>query len=172
MKYIEYNKIIFFKWKGLKLIDIDEEIVGHMANPNNYGRLDDASSIGIGENPQNGEKVIIYINVDKNDVGFKIANIAFEAIACMTTVVAGSIITQEALGLSFEKAEELIAVTLGMLEHVDPEQAACSEMVAVALKAAIDGYLYSLEKGKKETLIYKIEQSCNPKQAFNQEEKK
>jgi nitrogen fixation NifU-like protein len=154
------------------MIGIDDEIVGHMSNPNNYGRIEDADSIGIGENPQNGEKVIIYINVQQEGTSLQISQIAFEAIACMTTVVAGSIITQEAAGLTFEKAGELIAVTLGMLEQVDPEQAACSEMVAVALKAAIDGYILSQEEGEKKTLIYKIEQSCNPETAFNIQEEK
>jgi len=152
------------------LQEIDNEIIEHMTHPNNYGRLEEPSSLGIGENPLNGEKVIIYIDVQESEGTYRVENIAFEAIACMTTVVAGSIITQEAKGLTFDKVEELIAVTLGMLEHVDPEQAACSEMVAVALKAAIDGYLLSKESDKKQTLIYKIEQSCNPDLAFNQEE--
>jgi len=149
------------------VIGVDNELIEHMANPNNYGRIEEADSIGIGENPQNGEKVIIYINVKKENDDFVIKEIAFEAIACMTTVVAGSIITNEAKNITFKKAEELIAVTLGMLENVPPEQAACSEMVAVALKAAMDGFLRSLEVGKKETLIYKIEQSCSPELEFS-----
>ena len=149
------------------MIAVDDEIINHMANPNNYGRIENPSSIGIGENPLNGEKVIIYIDVEKEDESYKIKDIAFEAIACMTTVVAGSIITGEAKGVTFEMAQDLISVTLGMLENVEPEQAACSEMVAVALKAAIDGYLLSQESGKKETLIYKIEQSCSPEMEFN-----
>ena len=153
-------------------MEIDNEILEHMRNPYNYGRIDEPSSIGIGENPQNGEKVIIYINVDESDSEATISQIAFEAIACMTTVVAGSVITKEADGLIFSKAEELIAVTLGMLENVDPEQAACSEMVAVALKAAIDGYLLSKEKGEKQTLIYKIEQSCSPQMEYSKQEER
>ena len=154
------------------MTEMDREIIGHMANPNNYGRMEDADSIGIGENPQNGEKVIIYINVSKKDDNLHIDDIKFEAIACMTTVVAGSIITNEAKDISFETAEELVAVTLGMLESVPPEEAACSEMVAVALKAAIDGYKLSQESGEKQTVIYKIEQSCSPEQEFSAVEDK
>ncbi len=154
------------------MTEMDREIIGHMANPNNYGRMEDADSIGIGENPLNGEKVIIYINVSKKDDNLHIDDIKFEAIACMTTVVAGSIITNEAKDISFETAEELVAVTLGMLESVPPEEAACSEMVAVALKAAIDGYKLSQESGEKQTVIYKIEQSCSPEQEFSAVEDK
>jgi len=148
-------------------VKIDNELIEHMSNPNNYGRFENPDSIGIGENPLNGEKVIIYLKVTKQGDDFVIEQIAFEAIACMTTVVAGSIITNEAKGISFAKAEELIAVTLGMLEHVPPEQAACSEMVAVALKAAMDGFKLSLKEGKQQTLIYKIEQSCSPENEFS-----
>ena len=143
------------------MVDVDIELIEHMSNPHNYGRIENAHTIGIGENPENGEKVIVYIEVNKKDDKLFIKDIKFEAIACMTTVVAGSIITSEAKGISFEKAEELIAVTLGMLENYPPEQAACSELVAVALKAAVDGYINFQKSGKKETLIYKIEQSCS-----------
>jgi nitrogen fixation NifU-like protein len=148
------------------VITVDNELIHHMSNPNNYGRLEDADSIGIGENPQNGEKVIIYIKVKKGDEGFIIDEIAFEAIACMTTVVAGSIITQEAKGITFEKAEELMAVTLGMIEDVPAEQAVCTELVVVALRASIDGFLRTLESGERETLIYKVEQTCSPDMEF------
>ena len=154
------------------MTEMDREIIGHMANPNNYGRMEDADSIGIGENPLNGEKVIIYINVSNQEDSLHVDDIKFEAIACMTTVVAGSIITDEAKDISFERAEELIAVTLGMLENVPPSEAACSEMVAVALKAAMDGYKLSQESDEKQTVIYKIEQSCSPEQEFNAVEEK
>ena len=154
------------------MVEVDKELIGHMSNPNNYGRMDDAHSIGIGENPQNGEKVIIYIKVSENDDTLHIEDIKFEAIACITTIVAGSIITQEANDISFDTAEELIAVTLGMLENVPPEEAACSEMVAVALKAAMDGYKLSKDSEETQTVIYKIEQSCSPEQEFSAVEEK
>ncbi len=85
----------------------------------------------------------------------------------MTTVVAGSIITHEAENIDFETAEELVAVTLGMLENYPPEQAACSEMVAVALKAAMDNYRLKKEDPELPAVVYKIEQSCTPEPVPN-----
>jgi nitrogen fixation NifU-like protein len=82
----------------------------------------------------------------------------------MTTVVAGSVITQEAKGIDFSRAEELIAVTLGMLEHVPPEDAACSEMVALSLQAAMDSYEGKQKDPDFGTITYKIENSCAPKE--------
>jgi len=132
-----------------------------MANPKNYGSMDDADAIGIGENPQNGEKVIIYLRVNEKDGESPlIEDIAFQAIGCMTTVVAGSIITGEAKGIDFDVAEQLVAVTLGMLENVAPEEAACSEMVALSLKAAMDTYSRRKEEPDLPAMIYKIENNC------------
>ncbi len=142
------------------MTELDEEIIQHMANPRNYGDMKNPDAIGIGENPDNGEKVIIYLKVNENSGKPVIEDIKFQAIGCMTTVVAGSIITGEAKGIDFDTGDDLIAATLGMLDGVPPEEAACSEMVAVSLRAAMDTY-----KGKKEdpnfgTISYKIENNC------------
>ena len=148
------------------MLEVDRELVEHMANPHNYGSMEDADAVGIGENPENGEKVIIYLKVEEGEIP-RIADIRFQAIACMTTVVAGSIITKEAEGIDFATAEELIAVTLGMLEHYPPEEAACSEMVAVALKAAMDTYQAKKQTPELPAIVYKIEQSCTPQPTPN-----
>jgi nitrogen fixation NifU-like protein len=142
-------------------MQLDDEIIEHMSNPRNYGSIDNADAIGIGKNPENGEKVIIYLKVREEAEDRVIDEIKFQAIACMTTVVAGSIITNEAKGLSFEKTGELIAVTLGMLEGVPPEQAACTEMVALALEAAMDTYIKKKDDPTISALIYKIENNCS-----------
>jgi len=141
------------------MTQVDRELIEHMSNPQNYGTLEDPDAIGIGENPENGEKVIIYLRVAEEKIP-KIEEIRFQAIGCMTTVVAGSIITGEAVGIDFDMAEQLVAVTLGMLENVPPEEAACSEMVALSLKAAMDTYLARKENPDIPAIIYKIENSC------------
>jgi nitrogen fixation NifU-like protein len=148
-------------------MEVDRELVEHMANPHNYGSLEDPDAIGIGENPENGEKVIIYLKVEEENGTPRIEEIRFQAIACMTTVVAGSIITKEAEKIDFPTAEELIAVTLGMLENYPPEEAACSEMVAVALKAAMDTYEAKKSDPEIPAIVYKIEQSCTPEPVPN-----
>jgi len=142
------------------MTEVDAELIAHMSDPKNYGTLENADAIGIGENPENAEKVIIHLRVAKRDDLLLIEDIRFQAIGCMTTVVAGSVVTQEAKGIDFSMAEQLIAATLGMLEDVPPEDAACSEMVALSLQAAMDTY-----KGKQRdrnfgTITYKIENSC------------
>ena len=142
------------------MTELDQEIIDHMANPKNYGSMEQPDAIGIGENPENGEKVIIYLRVNEEEGNPRIEDIKFQAIGCMTTVVAGSIITGEAKGIDFETGKELIAVTLGMLDGVPAEEAACSEMVAVSLQAAMDTYRAKKEDPEYGTISYKIENSC------------
>ncbi|MBD3789070.1 MAG: iron-sulfur cluster assembly scaffold protein [Campylobacterales bacterium] len=139
---------------------VDAQLIEHMMNPQNYGVLKDSDAEGIGKNPQNGEKVIIFLKVREDEEGPFIEDIKFQAIGCTTTVVAGSIITTEAKGVSFERGEDIIAFTLGMLDRVPPEEAACSEMVAVALKAAMDTYVERQKDPDFPIITYKIQKNC------------
>ncbi|MDD5548777.1 MAG: iron-sulfur cluster assembly scaffold protein, partial [Sulfurovaceae bacterium] len=123
-----------------------------------YGVLEDSNSEGIGKNPHNGEKVIIFLKV-KDEI---IEDISFQAIGCMTTVLAGSLITTEAKDSSLDRAEKLVGATLGMLDNIPPEEAACSEMVALALQASIDTYKARQKDKDFPMITYKIEQTCVP----------
>jgi len=142
------------------MTEVDETLIAHMSNPQNYGTIAVPDAMGIGENPENGEKVIITLRVTKQGETPVIEDIKFQAIGCMTTVVAGSIITAEAKGIDFPTAQQLIAATMGMLENVAPEEAACSEMVALSLQAAIDTYGQKQKDPHFGTITYKIENSC------------
>jgi len=141
----------------------DALVVEHMMNPRNYGKIEDSDSVGMGKNPQNGEKVAIYLKV-KEESDPLIEDISFQAIGCTTTIVAGSLITTEAKGIHFSRAEELVSATLGLLENQSPEDAACTEMVALALKASLDTYAQR-QKDKDFPLIsYHINTDCTPKE--------
>jgi nitrogen fixation NifU-like protein len=153
-------------------MNADVQLMEHMMNPQNYGELENSDAIGIGKNPLNGEKVAIYIKVKEEGDEPIIEDIKFQAIGCTTTIVAGSIITSEAKGVTFSRAEELIGVTLGMLDNVPPEDAACTEMVALALKASIDTYMARQKDSDFPIISYKISTDCTPKEEDEEEEKK
>ncbi len=145
-------------------MNVDAQLIEHMMEPKNYGSMADADSEGIGKNSENGEKVAIYLRVNKGNGEPTIEDIRFQAIGCTTTVVAGSMITEEAKGLSFERAGELIDMTMKMLDNVPPEDAACSEMVVLALKAAMDTYRNRIEDADYPAVTYQITNSCAPKE--------
>lgn len=141
----------------------DALVMEHMMNPKNYGKIEEADSVGMGKNPQNGEKVAIYLKVKEGEDPL-IEDISFQAIGCTTTIVAGSLITTEAKGLHFSRAEELVSATLGMLESQTPEDAACTEMVALALKASLDTYRERQKDKDFPMISYHIDNDCTPKE--------
>ncbi len=144
-------------------MSMDAQLIEHMMNPKNYGTLEYADTQGIGKNPENGEKVAVYMRVGKDEKESYVDDIRFQAIGCTTTVVAGSMLTEEAKGLNFNGVQNLVEATLKLLDRLPPEDAACSEMVALAIKAAVDTY----EKRKSDpdypVITYKVVNSCVPK---------
>lgn len=144
-------------------MNADKLVMEHMMNPQNYGKIEDSNSVGMGKNPQNGEKVAIYLKVKDGDDPL-IEDIAFQAIGCTTTIVAGSLITAEAKGIYFSRAEELVSATLGLLENQTPEDAACTEMVALALKASLDTYIERKKDSDFPMISYHINTDCTPKE--------
>jgi nitrogen fixation NifU-like protein len=143
---------------------VDAQLIEHMMEPKNYGSMPYSDSEGIGKNPENGEKVVIYLKVNKKNGDTHIEDIRFQAIGCTTTIVAGSMLTVEAKGLNFSEAENLIKMTMELLESVPPEDAACTEMVAIALRAAMNTYEKRKEDADYPAITYQIENSCTPKE--------
>jgi len=141
-------------------MSMDTQLIEHMMNPKNYGSLEGSDTQGIGKNPDNGEKVVIYIQVGKDEEEPYVEDIRFQAIGCSTTVVAGSMLTEEAKGLHFKGAYDLVEATMSFLDKLPPEEAACTEMVALAIKAAIDTYKKRLEEIDYPVITYKVIHSC------------
>jgi len=143
---------------------MDTQLIEHMMNPKNYGTLERADAQGIGKNPDNGEKVAIYIRVGKDETDPYIEDIKFQAIGCTTTIVAGSMLTQEAKGLNLNGVQNLVEATMKLLDTLPPEDAACSEMVALAIKAAVDTYEKRRSEPDYPVITYKVVHSCVPKE--------
>ena len=144
-------------------MSMDAVLIEHMMNPKNYGTLPLSNAEGIGKNPENGEKVAIYIHVKEDEEKPYIDNIAFQAIGCSTTIVAGSMLTEEAKGLTLDGARNLVDATMKLLDKLPPEDAACSEMVALAIKAAVDTYEKRREESDYPPLTYRVSNTCAPK---------
>lgn len=134
--------------------------VDHMANPRNYGKLDDYDAVGIGKNPDNGESVIIYFKLDEKGI---IDQIAFQVKACSTTVVSGSIFTETIKGVDLEESVVLSNIMLDKLDELPPEDAACSEIVTMAYLAALEHY-HALQSALDAVVPTKmIEKTCEVK---------
>ena len=143
---------------------MDAQLIEHMMNPKNYGSLPGANAEGMGKNPENGEKVAIYLRVETDEEEPYIGDIKFQAIGCTTTVVAGSMLTEEAKGLNLNGAYNLVDATMKLLEKIPAEDAACSEMVALAIKAAVDTYVKRQDDPDYPPITYQVANSCVPKE--------
>ena len=151
-------------------MSMDVRLVEHMMNPKNYGTLEVSDAQGIGKNPDNGEKVAIYIRVGKDETDPYIEDMKFQAIGCTTTVVAGSMLTEEAKGLNLNGVKNLVEATMQLLDKLPPEDAACSEMVALAIKASVDTYEERRKDPEYPVITYKVTNSCAPKDEIMQKE--
>ncbi len=147
--------------------EIYDITMDHMMHPRNYGKLENPDARGIGKNPENGEMVIVDLKIEDG----KVADIAFQAKACMTTVIAGSIFTETVKGATIEEAKELTSIMLDKLEGMPPEEAACSEMVAEAFLAALEHY--EAKKSDPEALVptHMISRACAVTEETNEETK-
>ena len=136
------------------------EILEHMMEPKNYGIIKDSHCEGLGENPNNGEKVALYAKIEDN----RILDIKFQAIGCTSTIVAGSIFTDSVKGELIDEADILADKILDMLEDKPSEEAACSEMVVMAYKSMYQNYQDRL-KDKNASVISKyISYDCQVKE--------
>ena len=112
---------------------LKEEYIDHMMNPRNYGKIEEADAVGIGQNPFNNEMVEIYLKLE----GDVIEEIKFMAIGCMSTIVTGSIFTDMLVGETLQEGESVTEEFLANLVNAPEEQRACGEMVAKAFLAAL-----------------------------------
>jgi len=152
-------------------LKVDAQLLEHLMEPKNYGSLEGATLHGIGKNPQNGEKVVIHMIAGEDEDQPYVKDIGFQAVGCSTTVVAGSMLTEEARELNFNGVKNLVSATMDLLGKLPPEDAACSEMVALALLAAVDTYEKRKEDPDHPILTYNVTQSCTPKdEIYNKED--
>ena len=78
-------------------------IIDHNQNPQNFGRLENASHSAEGHNPLCGDVINIYL-IEKNDI---IEDIAFEGTGCAISKASASIMTSVLKGMRIDEAEAL-----------------------------------------------------------------
>ncbi|OGJ20263.1 iron-sulfur cluster assembly scaffold protein [Candidatus Pacearchaeota archaeon RBG_13_36_9] len=125
-----------------------QKVMEHFKNPKNMGEIEDADGIGEVGNPQCGDVLRVYLEVEKNERGEEyIKNIKFQTFGCIAAVAVSSMLTEIVKGMTLEEAKKLsnneIIKNLGGLPPIKHH---CSLLGAQALKKAIEDY----EKKKKQ----------------------
>ena len=94
-----------------------EVILDHSRHPRNFGTLEGATNTAKGHNPLCGDRVTVYLVVDKDD---RIASIKFEGKGCAISQASASMMTDMLVGRTTAEAEKLMG---GFLHLVKGENA-------------------------------------------------
>lgn len=134
-----------------------EIILDHSRHPRHFGALASANRSAEGFNPLCGDRVKIYLMVDKTS---RIADIKFEGKGCAISVASASLMTDMLQGRSIAEAEKLMGGFLHLVkgegskelsaddrEQLEvmagvsafPMRIKCATLAWHAMKAALDG---------------------------------
>ena len=135
---------------------MNPEVLKHLMDPQNYGKLDEPNGIGVAHDDKTGEFVIFYIKTDNASL----SDVRFATNGCQDTVVVGSMFTEIIKGKSIEEGKKAIALLEQKIGIVTPQQRICAEMVFNAFIAALINE-ENLSRGEKEEMhVIKSEESC------------
>jgi len=142
---------------------VSAEVLEHMMNPKNYGKMEDSDGIGMGVDKKTGEFAMVYIKVDDEIL----SNITFGCNACQDTVVAGSLFTEMVKGDTLENAIVALKLMGEKILTAPKKQQACSNMVLTAFRAAIINRDNKIAKREEEMFTIDMKESC---EGINQNE--
>jgi len=132
------------------------EILEHLMNPKNYGKLDEPSCIGVAIDEKTGEYVIFYTLLNDD----MIEDVKYATNGCQDTVVIGSMFTDMIIGNNLEYANTAIQKMLEKLGGLTPQQQICADIVFTAFIASMRNF-ENLKNGEKEEMhVLKMKDSC------------
>ena len=121
-------------YKNNKEFDkISAEVLEHLVNPRNYGKLPYANGIGQAVILKFEQFVVVYVEVEDGIV----KNISFGTNGGEDTTVSGSIFTTMVKGLSTQEALEITKNLEQELQNAPKRQQNDSKLVLLAFKAAL-----------------------------------
>jgi nitrogen fixation NifU-like protein len=135
---------------------VSAEVLEHMMNPKNYGKMEDSNGIGMGIDQKTGEFAMVYIKVDDEIL----SNITFGCNACQDTVVAGSLFTEMVKGDTLENAITALKLMSEKILTAPKRQQACSNMVLTAFRAAIINRDNKMAGMDEEMFTIDMQESC------------
>jgi len=136
---------------------MNPEVLDHLMNPKNYGKLEDASGVGVALDEKTKEYVIFYTLLEDSII----QKSSFATNGCQDTVVIGSMFTQMIENNNLEYANGAIEKMHEKLGELSPQQAICAELVFSAFLASLKN-VENKKAGKEEELhMFKMKESCD-----------
>jgi len=112
---------------------MNPEVLQHLMSPNNYGKLEKHTGVGVAMDEKSGEYVIFYLNVEDNII----KETKFATNGCQDTLVIGSMYTEMIINNDLGYASKAIEKMQDKLGVMSPQQVICSEIVFNSFKAAV-----------------------------------
>jgi len=135
---------------------MNPETLKHLMDPQNYGKLDNPSCIGVALDEKTKEYVIFYTLLD----GDIVKDVSYATNGCQDTVVIGSMFSEMIKGNNLEYANGAIAKMHEKLGQMTAQQQVCAEIVFTAFIASLKNF-ENLQNGQEEELhMLKMKESC------------
>jgi nitrogen fixation NifU-like protein len=144
---------------------MNPEILDHLMYPKNYGKLEEASGVGVALDEKTREYVIFYTLLDTDTI----KDVKFATNGCQDTVVIGSMFTEMIMNNDLEYANKAIDKMNEKLGVMTPQQQVCADIVFSAFLASLQNF-ENLQNGKEEELhLFKMKESCEVKEEESNE---
>lgn len=145
---------------------MNPEVLEHLMNPKNYGKLDDADGVGVALDEKTKEYVIFYTKLD----GDIIKDVKFATNGCQDTVVIGSMFTQMIKGNDTEYANTAVQKMHDKLGQLSAQQQVCADIVFTAFIASLKNYENKQNGADEELHVLKMKESCEVPQTDEENE--
>jgi len=144
--------------KNVKLPEgMNAETLAHLMEPQNYGKLDEPSCIGVALDEKTKEYVIFYTLLD----GDTIKDAKYATNGCQDTVVIGSMFTDMIINNDLDYAKGAINKMNEKLGELSEQQQVCADIVFSSYLASLKNF-ENLRNGEDEELhIFKMKDSCD-----------
>ncbi len=148
-------------FENVKLPDgIDPEVLNHIMNPKNYGKLESANGIGVATDKKTGEYVIFYTQLENSVV----QDVMYATNGCQDTVVIGSMFTEMIKSNDVEYAQKAVKKMHEKLGDMTPEQQVCADIVFTAFSASLINFNNKIDGKDEEMHLLTMKESCTPKE--------
>ncbi len=115
-----------------------KKVMDHFMNPRNMGTIEDASGVGEVGNPQCGDIMKIYLDIDDEGV---INDVKFKTFGCGSAIASSSMATEMIKGKTVHQALELTNKAVAeALDGLPPVKMHCSVLAEQAIKSALLDY--------------------------------
>ncbi|SEN19142.1 Modular FeS cluster scaffolding protein NifU [Peptostreptococcus russellii] len=115
-----------------------KKVMDHFMNPRNMGTIEGASGVGEVGNPQCGDIMKIYLDIDDEGI---IKDVKFKTFGCGSAIASSSMATEMIKGKTIHEALELTNKAVAeALDGLPPVKMHCSVLAEQAVKSALLDY--------------------------------